>query len=70
MFERLENIERTFEELNEQMADPSIISDQNLYTKVTRQHRELEPLVERFRALKKLDADLAGAREILAETGD
>lgn len=70
MFERLESIEKTYEELNQQMTDPAVISDQTLYTRVTRQHRELEPVVERYRALKKLDADIAGAREILVETTD
>jgi peptide chain release factor 1 len=70
MFEKLESIEKTYEELNQQMTDPAVISDQTVYTKVTRQHRELEAVVERYRALKKLEADLEGAREILAESKD
>ena len=70
MFEKLESIERTYEELTQQMTDPAVISDQSRYTKVTRQHRELEPVVEKYRALRKLDADIAGAREILRDTTD
>jgi peptide chain release factor 1 len=70
MFEKLESIEKTYEELSLQMTDPSVISDMTLYTKVTKQHRELEPVVERYRALKKLESDIAGAREILSETAD
>jgi peptide chain release factor 1 len=68
MFEKLESIERTYEELTEQMTDPAVISDQSRYTKVAKQHRELEPVVEKYRALRKLDEGIAGAREILRET--
>jgi peptide chain release factor 1 len=70
MFERLQSIEQTYDDLTRQMTDPAVISDQSLYTKVTRQHRELEPLVEKHRALKKLEGDIEGAREILRDTTD
>jgi len=70
MFEKLETIEKTYEDLTQQMTDLTVISDQSRYTKVTKQHRELEPVVEKYRALRKLDEDLAGAREILRETAD
>lgn len=68
MFEKLDSIEKTFEELTQQMMDPEIISDQTRYTKVAKQHRDLEPIVEKYRAMKKLDDNIAGARQILLET--
>jgi peptide chain release factor 1 len=70
VFEKLESIERTYDELTHQMVDPAVIADQSRYAKVTRQHRELEPVVEKYRALRKLDDGIAGAREILRETAD
>src|SRR5215510_4057046 len=70
MFEKLDAIEKTYEDLTEQMADSNVIVDQSRYTKVARQHRELEPIVEKYRELRKLDYDIAGAREILRETAD
>ncbi|MBX3279765.1 MAG: peptide chain release factor 1 [Acidobacteria bacterium] len=70
MFEKLDSIEKTYEELTAQMTDNAVISDQSLYTKVARQHRELEPVVEKYRELKKIDADIAGAREILRDSDD
>jgi len=70
MFERLATIEKTYEDLTQQMTDPAVISDQSRYTKVAKQHRELEPVVEKYRALRKLDDDIAGAHEILRETTD
>jgi peptide chain release factor 1 len=70
MFDKLESIEKTYEELAQQMTDPSVISDQSRYTKAARQHREIEPIVEKFRQLRKLDSDIAGARELLREAED
>ena len=62
MFEKLEAIERTYEELTQQMTDPAVIGDQARYTKVAKQSRT-EPVVEKFRELRKLDRDIAGAKE-------
>ncbi len=70
MFEKLEAIEKTYEDLTQQMTDNEIISDQTRYTKIARQHRELEAIVAKFREMKKLDSDIAGNREILREMDD
>lgn len=70
MLDKLESIERTYEELTNQMTDPSIIGDQTRYTKVAKQHRDLEPIVEKYRELRKLDNDITGAKELLRETID
>ena len=65
MFEKLAQIETTYEDLTHQMSDPQTISDVERYTKIARQHRELEAIVEKYRALKKLKADIEGAKELL-----
>ena len=70
MFEKLEAIEKTYEELTRQMTDPAVIGDQARYTKVAKQSRELEPVVEKFRELRKLDLDIAGAKELMRDAED
>ena len=70
MFDKLEAIEKTYDDLTEQMTDPGVIGDQTRYTKVAKQHRDLEPVVEKYRELRKLDSDISGAKEILRETAD
>jgi len=70
MFEKLEAIERTYEDLTQQMTDPAVIGDQARYAKVAKQHRELEPVVEKFRELRKLDGDIAGAKELMRDADD
>src|SRR5215210_7358324 len=70
MFEKLESIEKTYEDLTAQMTDNEVISDQSRYTKVSKQRRELEPIVMKFRELRKLTGDIEGNREILREADD
>jgi peptide chain release factor 1 len=52
------------------MIDPSVIGDQVRYSKAAKHHRELEPVVEKYRELRKLDTDITGAREILRDVDD
>ncbi|MEZ5307303.1 MAG: peptide chain release factor 1 [Pyrinomonadaceae bacterium] len=70
MFEKLEQIEKNFEELNEQLSSPDITSDINTYTKLMKQHRALGEIVEKYREVRKLKDDLEGAREILDDTSE
>ena len=69
MLEKLEQIERSYEELTEQISSPEFMSDMSAYAKAMKQHRSLGEIVEKFRVVKKLQADLEGARE-LAEMAD
>ena len=68
MFERLEQIETRYEELGSQLADPEIISDQPRYQKTAKQHRDLEPVVEKFRQYRQVTNGIADARAMLEES--
>ena len=69
MFEKLEQIEKTYEELTEQISSPEITSDMKLYAKLMKQHRSLGAIVEKYREVRKMRDDLAGAHE-LAESAE
>ncbi|HZH33264.1 MAG TPA: peptide chain release factor 1 [Pyrinomonadaceae bacterium] len=69
MLEKLEQIERNYEELTAQISSPEITSDMTMYAKIMKQHRSLEEIVGKFREVRKLQSDLEGAREI-AEMAD
>ena len=43
MFERLEQIELKYEELNQALASPDIVSDSTRYQKTANAHSELAP---------------------------
>jgi peptide chain release factor 1 len=67
MFERLEQIEARYEDLGRQMADPGLIADQQKYQKTAKQHRDLEPVVEKFREYRQVVNGIADARGMLQE---
>jgi len=70
MLEKLAQIEKNYEELNEQLSSPDVTNDMQAYTKLMKQHRALGVIVEKYREVKKLHEDLEGAQEVLKSTED
>ncbi len=70
MFEKLAQIERSYEELTQQISQPEFMSDMSAYAKLMKQHRSLGEIVEKYREVKKLRDDLAGAKELANAGGD
>jgi peptide chain release factor 1 len=68
MFERLEQTEARFNDLSRQMADPAVLSDHEKYQKIAKQHRDLEPVVDKFREYRQVRTGIADARAMLAES--
>ena len=68
MFDRLDQMEARYEDLGKQLSDPNIVSDQENYRKVSKQHRDLEPIVEKFREYRNLKTGIADAKAMLAES--
>jgi peptide chain release factor 1 len=69
MFEKLDQIEKNYEEITEQISSPEIMSDMKVYAKTMKQHRTLGEIVEKYREVKKMQEELAEAKE-LAEMAD
>jgi peptide chain release factor 1 len=68
MFERLEQIEARYEGLGRQLADPAVLGDHGQYQKLAKQHRDLEPVVEKFREYRTVKTGIADARTMLNES--
>ena len=68
MFERLEQIEARYEDLGRQLADPEVLSDHEKYQKIAKQHREIEPVVGKFREYRQIRNGIADARMMLGES--
>ena len=68
MFERLEQIEARYESLGEQLADPEMISDQQKYQKIAKQHRDLEAVVDKYREYKQVTRGIADAKAMMQES--
>jgi len=69
MLEKLQQIEKNYEELTAQISSPDLMNDMSNYAKLMKQHRAMSAIVEKYHEVKKLKADLEGAREI-ALSGD
>ncbi|WP_022851934.1 peptide chain release factor 1 [Limisalsivibrio acetivorans] len=65
MYEKLEEVAKKYEELTEKVSDPDVISDQNLFRQVAKEHAELRPVVEKFGEYKEVNASIDEAKSIL-----
>jgi peptide chain release factor 1 len=70
MFEKLEQIEKSYDELTAQISSPEIMSDMKTYAKAMKQHRSLGEIVAKYREVKKMKEDLQGAQDLLALADD
>src|ERR1700690_2697653 len=68
MIEKLEDIERKFESLQQRLADPAVGSDFAAAREAQRSLSDIEPIVTKFRQFRRASADLDGARELLGST--
>ncbi|MCU1225621.1 MAG: peptide chain release factor 1 [Edaphobacter sp.] len=68
MFDRLDQLEARYEDLGHQMSDPTLVNDQKKFQSVAKQHRDMEPTVEKFREYRKIKEGIAEAKAMLAET--
>lgn len=65
MLEKLLTIEDKYEELNQLLVDPRVLSVSSDYQKYSKEFSDLQPLVNKIREYKKLLEDLSGAEELL-----
>ncbi len=70
MFERLDQIEKKYEELTQALLSPDIVNDSAKYQKTAKAHSEITPVVEKYREYKDLTSGIADSRAMLADEKD
>src|SRR5947208_9990476 len=70
MFERLDQIEARYEELNQALASPEIIGDSAKFQKTAKAHSEIAAIVEKYREYKDLVKGIAESKAMLADEKD
>jgi peptide chain release factor 1 len=70
MFERLDQIEARYEELNSALASPEIVKDSAKYQKTAKAHAEVAPIVEKYREYKDLNRGISESKAMLADEKD
>ncbi len=67
MFDKLDQMEERYEDLGRQLGDPSLLSDQKKFQAVAKQHRDMEPTVDKFREYRKLRDAITEAKAMLED---
>ena len=65
MFQRLEAVEKRYEELNKLISDPEIISKQNEWKNYMKEHSDIEDVVLKYREYKKVEKQMNDAKELM-----
>lgn len=65
MFQKLEDVEKKYEELTKLISDPEVISQQNEWKNYMKEHAEIEPIVFKYREYKKTQKELEDAKEMM-----
>jgi peptide chain release factor 1 len=66
-FAKADELVKEYEDLEKQMADPAIHSDQGKARKLGKRYAQLGPVIAGYRAWKSASEDLAAAKEMAAE---
>jgi peptide chain release factor 1 len=66
--QKLDQLEKRFEGLTQQLGDPAVIYDGEHYRKTAKAHSELSAVVEKYREWKKTEDALSQARGMLEDS--
>ena len=67
MFQKLEDVEKRYEELNKLISDPEVISNQNEWKKLMKEHSDIEDIVFKFREYKQVQKTFEEAKEMMSD---
>ncbi|QUI21932.1 peptide chain release factor 1 [Vallitalea pronyensis] len=70
MFGKLDGIVSKFEEISHMINDPEIISQQDKWRKLMKEHSDLAPVVEKYKAYKDTQQNIEDSLAILDEEDD
>ena len=70
MIEKLTEVAKRYDELNQLLGDPGVVADQKKYREIAKEHSDLTPIVTAFRKWEKLNSELVGSKEIVREAKD
>ena len=69
MLNKLVLVEERFDTITEMLYDPTVIADLENYSALLKEHKNLQPIVDKYREYKKAEATLSESRSMLDEGG-
>ena len=70
ILQRLDGLKLKYEELGQKLTDPEVIADVKQFIQFNKEYRELEPIIEASERYRTAIANLAEAKDILANDKD
>lgn len=70
LIEKMEEVERTYHELGEQLSQPDVLSDSNRMREISKRRSALEDTIQVLNEWKQVQADLSDSRELLQGEND
>jgi len=68
MFQKLEDVERRYVDLEASLVDPAVIGNRKDYARLSKERSDLDQIVQRYRDWKRLSAEIDGHKALLEET--
>ena len=63
MFQKLDEVEKRYEEITKKISDPEVIAQQSQWQTFMKEHAEIEPVVLKYREYKKAKQAIEDAKE-------
>ena len=68
MFDKLEEVEKRFDELTKMISDPGVIANQSEWQQLVKEHSSMQDIVEKYREYKKTIQTIEEAKVRLDKT--
>lgn len=70
MFDRLESVAEKFRNLESDLSNPELLTNQKEYQKVVKEHSEIAPIVEAYQRYKDIKQQILESQELLEQEED
>ena len=70
MFDRLEDLVRRYEEITNELAEPSVVNDQSRFRSLMKEQSDIQPLVDAYIEYKKCQETIEDSLMLLEEESD
>ena len=69
MFDKLQTVVNRYEQIGEELTHPEVVSNNELFRKLMKEHSELTPIVEKYREYTAAKNTEKETLELLSEAG-
>ena len=70
IFKKLAETENKYNEINERLSDPGVVSDQASYTALMKELKHLTPIIDKYKEYKSAEQTASDATEMLSDAAD